>query len=81
MISVLETQGDYCNFTLGSFGPSYSTDFAGFTNYSCSLSELHSDEERKHHHHHMETTTTTTETTTKPSKEEKPKKKSSKSKK
>ncbi|KAH0792072.1 putative c2 domain protein [Histomonas meleagridis] len=46
-----ETQELICNFSFGSLSSSYSTDFTGYTEYSHSLSPIHSEEEKFHHHH------------------------------
>ena len=47
-----EPVNDYCNFTLGNYPSTFSTDFTGYTNWSHSLSPLNSRDIQKHHHHH-----------------------------
>ena len=58
-IKLEEPAGDYCDFSLGNFPDSYSTDFTGYTNYSATLSDLHSWDEKKHHHHEEKQSITT----------------------
>lgn len=50
-VTLEESDGDYCNFTLGDYTSLYSTDFFNYSEYSRSLSGVHSDEKFHRHHH------------------------------
>ncbi|OHT00360.1 hypothetical protein TRFO_33012 [Tritrichomonas foetus] len=48
---VIEENLEYCNFSLGSYSSSYSTDFSSYNTCSHPLSSLHSSERKLHKHH------------------------------